>query len=416
MIKLSLLIQDKGIEGLDLRGVEQCNPGLGGTEYLFVLLSHYLLKYADKVSLTVYHFNDNIYPDGVKTVRVNSEEEAFARANDNGGIFMLKNLQHKEIYDLFEKYNLKIVMWCHNFMTMDEMRFFSKSDSVKRVIAVGRQMYDYYVDDKIIDKMDYVFNIFSPLEDYVNRNQNYELNVTYVGSLIYQKSFHVLASCWKKVTEAVPDAHLNVIGTGKLYDRNAKLGKLAVAEASYEELFLENLRDENGDLLKSVTFHGLLGKEKEEIYKNTAVGVVNPLSSTETFCLCAVEMEAVGIPVVSRYKNGLVDTVMNDKTGILYKDIEALAESIIKLLKDRQLNDDYGKAAREFAMNEFCADKVMPEWIRVFKEIDENMKAVYRKPAGNFDNNGKRIRMFIHALHRVPFLKWLPSVHDIQKK
>ena len=56
--------------------------------------------------------------------------------------------------------------------------------------------------------------------------------------------------------------------------------------------------------MKSVHFCGNMGIEKLEIYNRTTVGVVNPSARTETFGLSAVEMEACGIPVVTKSGNG----------------------------------------------------------------------------------------------------------------
>lgn len=413
-MKIALLFQDKGISGMDLSDVTAGNPGMGGTEYLFVLLCHYLADYSD-IEVTVYHFNDNKLPS-CRDIIVKSEEEAFSHAAKEGdNIFIMKNLQTDGVYDLLSRYKLKYVIWCHNFLTYNELQLFHLEKNVKRVIAVGRQMYDYYIDDKIVSKLDFVSNLFMKKDD-ERRTDKYKCDVTYVGSLIYQKSFHVLANAWKAVVKEVPEARLNVIGTGKLYDRDARLGKLGIAEESYEEMFLENLRDDNGNVLDSVIFHGLLGEEKKNIYMNTAVGVVNPMASTETFCLCAIEMEAYGIPVVSRRKNGLLDTVVPDETGLLYKDSNELAAYIIKLLKERELNDRLGENAFEYAKNAYTPEKVMPEWIRVLSEVEAGKKATYKKPVNYFDNNGKRIRMILHAVHSCPVFKFVPSVHDIQKK
>jgi hypothetical protein len=62
-----------------------------------------------------------------------------------------------------------------------------------------------------------------------------------------------------------------------------------IAEASFEEIFMPDLLDENGSLLPSVNFHGISGAEKREILASAAVGVVNPSGQTETFCISGVE-------------------------------------------------------------------------------------------------------------------------------
>lgn len=79
----------------------------------------------------------------------------------------------------------------------------------------------------------------------------------------------MIAKAWKTVLAAVPDAKLNVIGAGNLYDRNSKLGKYGIAEESYENSFMPYLTEkfeEDGEIkeriLPSVKFWGLMGVEK----------------------------------------------------------------------------------------------------------------------------------------------------------
>ena len=49
---------------------------------------------------------------------------------------------------------------------------------------------------------------------------------------------------WPDVVKQVPDAQLYVIGSGKVYDENAKLGKYNIAEESYEKKFMSYLEQE----------------------------------------------------------------------------------------------------------------------------------------------------------------------------
>ena len=413
MIKVGLLLQDKGIQGLDLSRPESGNPGIGGTEYCFLLLAKYLSQDKD-FDVTIFNFGDNILP--CKNIICDDENDALEKASNISSemIMLIKNLQEDSLYELFDKYDLKYVMWCHNYLTYEEMKLFYAHNKIKRLICVGRQMYDYYVDHRIIDKMDYCYNMVIPYNE--ERNKDYGKNVTYIGSLISQKHFHILAKHWKEIVKSVPDARLHVIGTGKLYDRNARLGPLKIADEEYENEFLPYLTEDN-KLMDSVIFHGILGtKEKIEVFADTSVGVVNPMAATETFCLGATEMESMGIPIVSRRKNGLLDTIKDNETGLLYVDENELPQKVISLLTDRAKNDTLGTNAKKFARSAFLPEKIMPKWKEVLVDISNNRKAIYRKPVNHFDNNGKKIRMFIHFIHRIPFLKWVPSLHDIQKK
>lgn len=415
MIKLAILFQEDEMDQMDLSHPERGNPGVGGTAFCFLLLMKFLEKYQDKIQMTVYQLKDNILP--IKQVKkVSSLAEMIQMAVEDGNeIALLRNHQTKEAYELLQNYSMKYIFWMHNKLTIEEIRLFDRWDDVKRVISVGREMYDYYIDDVVSRKLDYISNMYvSPPEEMI-RKDDYPNYVTYTGSLTYDKNFHLLANVWKEIIQEVPDAELHVIGSGRLYDKNSIMGTYGIAEKEYEDLFMPGLCDEDGKILPSVIFHGIMGEEKNEIYRLSAVGVVNPMA-TETFCLSAIEKEACGMPIVTRRKNGLLDTVRDGETGILYKDIKDLPGTIIELLKNRDKNISMSRKAVEFARTKFRPEIIVLEWVRVLEEVQENVPAKYHRPKKNMDNNGKWIRMCMHAIHACPLFRFIPSIHDIQRK
>lgn len=137
--------------------------------------------------------------------------------------------------------------------------------NIKRVVFVGRQQYDQYIDHRICKKATYVFNMFYGKLAQYQRKDDYEKIVTYMGSIIPSKGFHILAEQWKKIVEQVPDAELYVIGSGSLYSKGARLGEYGIADSEYEKRFVPYLTDEQGKILNSVHFCGVLGQEKYEI-------------------------------------------------------------------------------------------------------------------------------------------------------
>lgn len=192
--------------------------------------------------------------------------------------------------------------------------------------------------------------------------------VTYLGSLVDFKGFHILAKAWKNVIKAVPDAHLNVIGGGKLYDRNQKLGNYGLAEESYENSFIKYIVDEKGKILPSVTFHGVLGSEKNSILNKTKVGVPNPSGVSETFCIAALELQLWGSIIATINYGGFKDTVF--ESGILYDDYHELADCIIKQLKCNDNNyDDFFEFAQKFDFN-----AIVESWLLLFSKLKSGDK------------------------------------------
>ncbi len=417
MVKVAIILQENEANHKDLSHPELGNPGVGGTAFCFALLIKYLEEYTEQVDFFVYQLNDTVLPaEQGRVKRAEGLQDALSMAKEDGcEVMLLRNHQSGEDYALLKTFHFRYIFWMHNRLTYAEIRMFDAWEDVKRVIAVGNEMYDYYLDDPIEKKMDFVTNMFLPPDEKYLREKEYPLWVTYTGSLIYDKNFHMLAAVWKEVLKEVPEAQLHVIGSGKLYDGSLEMGPYGIADKEYEAMFMPGLCDEEGKILPSVVFHGIMGEEKNEVYQKSAIGVINPMA-TETFCLSAIEKEACGMPVVTRRKNGLLDTVVDGETGILYKDPAQLGPVLIKLLKDRTLNERLGKQASQFARNEFLPAKIMPKWVQVFVEVGMNKTASYQKPKKNMDNNGKRMRVFFHGLRKIPFLKRIPSLHDLQKK
>jgi glycosyltransferase involved in cell wall biosynthesis len=157
------------------------------------------------------------------------------------------------------------------------------------------------------------------------------------------KGAHLLLHAMKKVIQEIPEAKLIVGGRG---DYEPKLRALT------KKLKLEDV----------VQFPGFVElEEMANLYRRAQV-VVNP-SAKEGWGLTVIEANACGTPVVAARVPGLKDSVIDGETGLLYphSDTDAMAEAIIRLLRDRNLRADLGKRSREWSKNftwEKAADKV----------------------------------------------------------
>ena len=227
-----------------------------------------------------------------------------------------------KIYDVLNNYQINGIAWAHNYIMAHGAKRAGKCEYLKCIVMVSRQQYDRYIDDDIIDKCTYAYNIVESSSIEESKSSETLPVVTYTGALVNVKGFHILAKCWKKILKKVPDAQLYVIGTGNLYNENINLGKYKIAEEGYEKLFIPYLLDKNGNIDKSVHFMGKMGQEKREIYIKSRVGIINPSARTETFGLGAVELQSYGVPVVLKNKNGFPDIVKNNKTDYLFRNIK----------------------------------------------------------------------------------------------
>ena len=229
-----------------------------------------------------------------------------------------------------------------------------------------------------MEKSVFIFNCV-PRFNSVKRNTN-ENNVMYIGALIKQKGFHILAKAWKGVLKECPDAQLFVLGKGLYGDKNEV--------DHYIEKCNKYLKDKKGNLLSNIHYMGTLGDKKEELYSITKVGVSNPSGKTETFCLSAAEFEAHKIPVVTFNGYGLLDTVINNKTGIRCKNSRTLCKAIVNLLKNPNNNILYGENGQNYVENTFSAEAILPKWKELLlsdmKPIIEPINFSYKNYWNNF--------------------------------
>lgn len=396
MQNIGILLESKiDITNIDI--VKNGNPGIGGSEYLLLQLFYYLLGDGE--------YNCRLYTKGAivhnkYASSVDSDLTALKKAIEDKidiFIFIPKN-KDNDFYNELEHQKLKSIAWVHNYISYKVIKSLQKCSMIKRVIFVSKQHYDCYIDDELIKKADYIYNMLNIKQHKYIPPQNKEPIVTYVGALIPTKGFHKLAKVWKKILKKVPNAKLQVIGDGRLYNKNAVLGHYGIAEAKYEKKILNYLNDKNGKLLESVTFLGSLGNEKEELIEKTKVGVANPTGKSETFCLSAVEYKTYAIPVVTYKGYGLLDTVRNNIDGILIKNERELKNAIVKLLTDNLKNTEYGQNGLKDGFLEFLPDTIIKQWKNVFYDIYNDKIATIKKPTNYFFDDFKWLKYINYQL------------------
>lgn len=369
MKKVAFYLDNRHIALADCRDILKGNPGIGGTEYMFIVIA-YLLSIRDNgLEVNTYTRSEGIFPDGYKYEVVESFENAVGNAVKSGfDYFVFKHDASVIESGILDAINprIKLIVWDHVFVCYWELDYYANNPNIYKVVNVGQEMNDLYIDHKIYTKFVPIYNCLN-LDGarelvYKNPFERRKNVVVYVGALLPYKGFHLLAKAWPEIVKKVPDAELYVIGSGKLYDSNSKLGRFGIAEESYEESFMPFLT-KAGKILPNVHFMGKMGYDKNEILLQAKVGVPNPSGITETFCISAVEMQAMGELVTTINYPGFLDTIRNGK---IYRRREDLAKNVIELL-GRGHNDNYEETMSFFDKN-FSYQAVVSKWERLLRD------------------------------------------------
>ena len=145
--------------------------------------------------------------------------------------------------------------------------------------------------------------------------------IGHVGRLKKYKSVDHLLRAFEIVLKDIPDARLRIVGDG---DFRSDLEKLA------HELAIAD----------QVEFTGYLSEAEKVRHLNQMSVAVN-CSAKEGWGLTVIEANACGVPVVASDVPGLRDSVVDEKTGLLYEfgNIEQLAQKITLVLRDENLRN-----------------------------------------------------------------------------
>lgn len=416
-MRIGVFYENEGLPNMDLSRPDLGNPGVGGTQYCFLLLLFYLKKYRPNWQLIAYRLLESKFPSGIQQKYVCGYQDLVNQAFiDNCDFIIIKAKYDNELIKAVKTSKIPIIFWGHNYYLAPLADFISSTRNIVANVFVGKQQYDRYIDHDIIFKSISIFNMIPDPFNKIERSKT-SMDVVYMGSLTPEKGFHLLAKIWKDIIKEVPDAKLKVIGGGNLYSRNTKLGPLGIADIKYEETFIKYLTEkESCQLMPSVEFLGVLGKEKYEIFKNASVGVVNPSGRTETFGMGIVEMGFCELPVVTLNVNGHPDTVINGITGILENNLSGIKKSIILLLKNRTLNYRLGKEAK-LRTKRVAPENIVPKWIELIEGLkngNETKLFHYKRISSPYLNNFKLVRVINRFIRYKLGIKIMPSLISIE--
>jgi glycosyltransferase involved in cell wall biosynthesis len=167
----------------------------------------------------------------------------------------------------------------------------------------------------------------------------------------------VLLEAFAQVRNAVPDARLRMAGCGDMEPSLKKrAGELGIA--SHVEWV---------GLVDYARVPGLFARMS-----------VSAMPSThEALGMAALESQAMKVPVVASQIGGLPETVLHEETGILVppRDLEALAEGIVRILSDRQWRRELGERGRQYVEQHFDWSDTLDRMVGIYEEVMAGTKA-----------------------------------------
>jgi len=423
MRKVAFYLENQRIPEVNLSQPELGNPGCGGTEYLFVALPYFLkLLQSEKCQPIILANHTTNLPKDIANYQVKDACEAARMAKNLGcSIFVYRPRRalEAELIKLIDELELRSIAWFHITPVASHLRALAKSSFIKATVCVEREQHDLAKDTAIWNKLTCIVNGFDlggyQLPNPPEKDPNM---VVFIGALVLQKGFHLLARAWPDVIARNPDAKLMVIGTGALYDNKAALGPWEIAEESYEkEFIIPYLQGDDGKPMPSVKFLGKLGTEKKFFLYQAILGIPNPTGQTENCPGSALEIQASGTAVVSGAYYGMLDTIRHGETGILGLTKNDLINNICTLLENPDRARKLGQNGIKFIDERYNFENVTTEWCELFEIIEncEVPKVISFK--SNLHKHAK-ILILINRFFQIVFGRFIawPTVTEIKSK
>lgn len=238
---------------------------------------------------------------------------------------------------------------------------------------------------QISDRCETIYNgidsrDFAPERNYSETRNRSVKRIMYAGAISPHKGLHVLLDAFEIVAKQYPEVHLDIAGPPGAYpmEENFDLSNKSINKKMvpyYVKDYPSYLHEKLSAITASrVSFLGAIPRsELIDRYYNVDVFVF-PTVCDEGFGLPPLEAMAAGVPVVVSKSGAMVETVEDGKTGFLVDkdDFFALAEAILRLLKNDDLRETMGRAGRKRAFQYFTWDKIAENALKRYQKLCEN--------------------------------------------
>ena len=233
---------------------------------------------------------------------------------------------------------------------------------------------------------------FDHEKDYAAASRRKTKRILYAGGIWPHKGTHVAIDAFKIVAKQHPDISMDLVGpqgdypieeacdlkdratlqrVAPYFKKQAGLLDRLLRRSSKTNKYLEFLKAKLvPDLSDKVTFHGFVSRQDlVKLFYDADVFVFPPVWN-EAFGCTPVESMAAGVPVVVSHCGGLVETVLDQKTGFIVPpdDAAALAEAMLQLLEDDGLREKMGHAARLRAL-QFNWDVIIADMYTRYQDL-----------------------------------------------
>lgn len=343
------------------------NPGVGGTQYVSIVLVLLLARRFPDIQLTLVNQIEISLPDSPTNVRVklapdlNEFLRNFEQIGSNTVIILPAVMVRSVELILIKKFQKRLVAWVHHPFQCEplllKMRFAAH-------VHVGS--YQYFSNASFYRNNWYINSPFVLPDNIPGRvapDVDSKIRIIYLGALIEVKGFGHLARQWSSIKNALSEVELHVIGSSSTYGKSAE-HEFIPCDSNFAEEILKYIPLDDIEA-KRVVFHGNLGQEKFRIMRSAHLAILNPTGASEAFPASPLECMACGLPVIASDDYGMSDS-MKFFPELILRSPDEIPARLQFLMSDRRRYEEL--SARSVAVATWFdsqTDVILARWRRL---------------------------------------------------
>ena len=226
--------------------------------------------------------------------------------------------------------------------------------SAKRVVTFSqfsRNIVVIALGNNFSDRIEVVSPGIDPSWLEIKRNSVSALHLLFWGRIEDEKGLPELLTAMKKVSTTIPEVKLTLVGEG------SQLRKYKRMVAKF-------------GLSGKVEFPGWLNAQAiQKLAIKCSLGVFP--SRIESFGLSVVEAMASGLPVIATCSGAIPENVKDGITGTLVpkENPNALADALIKALKDLESQEAFARKARQMVQQKFSWSRAASQMTKLYQSL-----------------------------------------------
>lgn len=342
--------------------------GASGTVSALILASHGLSERGHEV--TVLNRSESGVFGKTRHLRTMSQDEVPARLEEIGEVdVFIANGFASSIF-LKQRINArKRVYWTHNFVDQRPFVEAIREGRLDYIVCISHNQLGTWWRSPVFDRIAQIYNcIDAAALDSVGNDTKREKKIMFIGAPRQSKGFHDALRIFDAFSKRNPGYRFYVAGAASLHGSAAELSENGIFEKTYEESHLkELLKGDDGGTREDVVLLGKIPRnEVLEHLRTAVVALQNPCwdSEPEVHSVSALEAQAMGVPVLTAFRGGQPEAVIDGRTGILMKspDIGAAVEALEALVGNAELADRMGEQAKRHVRTNFRIETIAGHW------------------------------------------------------